>query len=648
MTERSSILQQLNKTKAAGSPNPFFQPKLTVNAPNDVYEQEADAVADRVMRMTDNDRVQTKFFKPVTVIQRKCAHCEEEEEQMQRKKINEDETAMSDDLEKYVDTLNNKGQSLPGQVRDFYEPRIGYDFSNVKVHTDSMAAKSAQSINALAFTSGNNIVFNQNQFQPESEPGKRLLAHELTHVVQQGTSVQTKKIQRATVQVNNQPVHIDYGNIIFQTNFLTGVQAQITTYTGAAPLPPVVARITALSSSQQRWLLFALDLLNDNTTAAFAALNRMTAVDNLITRAASATIQPLGNIANAQLFAREVLIFAGWTDIALTQGLTAPSAASQAIIDPIINPPATGGGAPGALNVPLLNSRLIPALTSLLNAIDPANRLVVSSQSISDIQAIGDIILGEARRFFRPFSDASGTSVFNLTPTWLASANISATTAQVPNTAQRINYLTNRANIVGRNTGHPLIPDTNIFADVNFDGSRPADRTELLNIVTTMEADPVIRPRVDRLIQHTGFQRGAGATTQIGIDPEFDLASSTPCQARWKTIGTLCHEVLHALAHPNFRASAATISFDQVVREGFTEVLGNQLFNLHVIPKAAADTIFKASLEVGLAVVPCPAPAAGTIGYGAAGSGAETIRNRVGNNNFRAAYFLGRHDLVGF
>src|SRR5215211_130799 len=115
MTERSSILQQLNKPKAAGLPNPFFQAKLTVNAPDDVFEQEADAVADRVMRTENNDTAQMKFFKPATVIQRKCAHCEEEEEQMQRKEINEDETVMGHDLEKYVGALNNKGQSLPGQ-----------------------------------------------------------------------------------------------------------------------------------------------------------------------------------------------------------------------------------------------------------------------------------------------------------------------------------------------------------------------------------------------------------------------------------------------------------------------------------------------------------------------------------------------------
>jgi pyrrolidone-carboxylate peptidase len=174
----------------------FFQPKLTVTAPNDEYEKEADAMADKVMRM------QQPFIQPkplaITSVQRKCAHCEEEEEKTQRKEMNASETTADHSLESYIGNLNGSGQLLPGEVRNFYEPRFGYDFSNVKVHTDSNAAKSAQSINALAYTSGNNIVFNNGQYSPDSDNGKRLLGHELTHIVQQRNNIAPKKmIQRA-------------------------------------------------------------------------------------------------------------------------------------------------------------------------------------------------------------------------------------------------------------------------------------------------------------------------------------------------------------------------------------------------------------------------------------------------------------------
>ncbi len=174
----------------------FFQPKLSINQPNDIYEQEADAMADKVMRMPDNE-VSNKFFKPaLTSVQRKCAQCEEEEKRTQRKEINNDVTVTGAATENYIGSLNGKGKPLTNEERSFFEPRFGYDFSNVKVHTDNAAAKSAQSINALAYTSGNNIVFNTGQYSPGTDSGKQLLAHELTHTMQQAAGI-SRHIQRA-------------------------------------------------------------------------------------------------------------------------------------------------------------------------------------------------------------------------------------------------------------------------------------------------------------------------------------------------------------------------------------------------------------------------------------------------------------------
>jgi len=173
----------------------FFQPKLTINSPGDEYEKEADEMADKVMRM-QQPFVQAKPL-PITSVQRKCAHCEEEEEKnAQRKEMNDNEITADHTLEDYVGNLNGRGQSLPGELRNFYEPRFGYDFSTIKVHTDSVAAKSAQSINALAYTSGNDIVFNSGQYSPDTDCGKRLLGHELTHVVQQGNHTNVVRRQQ--------------------------------------------------------------------------------------------------------------------------------------------------------------------------------------------------------------------------------------------------------------------------------------------------------------------------------------------------------------------------------------------------------------------------------------------------------------------
>jgi hypothetical protein len=84
------------------------------------------------------------------------------------------------------DALNAPGQPVHESVRPLMESRIGFDFSKVRVHTDPKAAESARSLNAEAYTSGSNIVFSQGRYDPLSTSGQSLLAHELTHVAQQG------------------------------------------------------------------------------------------------------------------------------------------------------------------------------------------------------------------------------------------------------------------------------------------------------------------------------------------------------------------------------------------------------------------------------------------------------------------------------
>jgi hypothetical protein len=84
--------------------------------------------------------------------------------------------------------LNSHGQPIDAATRGFMEPLFGFDLSHVRVHTDAMSAQSALDIGALAYAAGRHVVFAPGQFQPASPEGKRLLAHELTHVVQQSSS----------------------------------------------------------------------------------------------------------------------------------------------------------------------------------------------------------------------------------------------------------------------------------------------------------------------------------------------------------------------------------------------------------------------------------------------------------------------------
>ena len=181
-----------------------IQPKLTISEPGDEYEREADRVADQVMRMPDRRERGTLRPGGPGVVQRKCAcngkggDCtgcrEKSESSLQRTVSNhvEPENVASNVHE----VLRSPGQALDQSTRTFFEPRFGRDLSQVRLHSDSNTADFAGQINARAFTIGNDIGFAKGQYQPTTMQGQRLLAHELTHVVQQNGQENVSTIQR--------------------------------------------------------------------------------------------------------------------------------------------------------------------------------------------------------------------------------------------------------------------------------------------------------------------------------------------------------------------------------------------------------------------------------------------------------------------
>jgi len=176
------------------------QAKLSIGQPNDKYEQEADAVADKVMRMSDADvvqRVESGTVQPMR-IQRTCEGCEEEmaqrqpmeeDEELQAKEVPGQTPTVAPNLESRINSLKGGGQPLDSATRSFFEPRFGHDFSKVRVHADSSSADIAKSINARAFALGDHVVMGSGEYQPRSQSGQHLLGHELTHVIQQGGGV---------------------------------------------------------------------------------------------------------------------------------------------------------------------------------------------------------------------------------------------------------------------------------------------------------------------------------------------------------------------------------------------------------------------------------------------------------------------------
>jgi hypothetical protein len=174
---RANRLQGPPPFPAPRLPGPI-QAKLKVGAVNDPLEHEADRVADQVLRMPAPE---ISAAAPPQV-SRKCAECEEEEK-LQKKAAGPQAAGEAPAL--VHDVLRSPGQPLDAATQGFFESRFGQDFSAVRVHTGTSAEQSARDIKAHAYTVGHNMVFGAGRFAPGTHEGRRLLAHELTHVVQQ-------------------------------------------------------------------------------------------------------------------------------------------------------------------------------------------------------------------------------------------------------------------------------------------------------------------------------------------------------------------------------------------------------------------------------------------------------------------------------
>jgi hypothetical protein len=219
----------------------MLQAKMTVGKPNDVHEQEADRVADTVMRMPEpmlqrqEEKEETAQMKPIspllqrqgdeqkdetaqpksligpiTSIVQRQEEKEETAQMLQRQEEKKDEhaqakgssdptPAVSPQLESRIQTIRGGGQPLPDNTRTFFESSFGHDFGGIRVHTDSQAAETAGQLNAQAFTIGRNVFFGAGHYEPHTSKGQWLMAHELTHTIQQQPS-QTIATNRNIVQ----------------------------------------------------------------------------------------------------------------------------------------------------------------------------------------------------------------------------------------------------------------------------------------------------------------------------------------------------------------------------------------------------------------------------------------------------------------
>jgi hypothetical protein len=226
-----------------------IQAKLTVNQPGDKFEQEAERMAETVMRMPEPGNAgsirgassssipavqrmcpecQEELHRSPILVQRLCSECgqksnsdEDREGNIQAKEVPGRTPEVTPTNEAEIDAIRGGGQPLPESERAFFEPRFGWDFSDVHIHADAFAAESARSVTALAYTVGSHIVFGAGQYQPGTSTGRTLLAHELTHTIQQssvpssGLAVASPSIQRACGSAIGRPSGCTLGPPVF-------------------------------------------------------------------------------------------------------------------------------------------------------------------------------------------------------------------------------------------------------------------------------------------------------------------------------------------------------------------------------------------------------------------------------------------------
>jgi Domain of unknown function (DUF4157) len=247
-------------SKSNDTPKDFFRPpsiqtKLTIGQPNDIYEKEADAMADKVVQRQAIPEVKTQREHAVQTkpratsftpsVQTKCEHCEEEDkiqksdemtymgllknkvqtkpifgngappddiknvqrqcaecekEEKLQKKADNLTGRNSSGIESRLNSSKGSGSALPHATREQMETSFGADFSNVRIHNDSSAVQMNKDLNAQAFAHGSDIYFNSGKYDASSKGGKQLLAHELTHTIQQKKSGFTPVLRKEIKQ----------------------------------------------------------------------------------------------------------------------------------------------------------------------------------------------------------------------------------------------------------------------------------------------------------------------------------------------------------------------------------------------------------------------------------------------------------------
>lgn len=622
-----------------------IQRKLAIGATDDPLEREADHMADHIMRKTEG-----------SLLQKKCSHCEEEEN-IQRKghspflqRMSDSRTTVaSDQVTNQIKSTQGGGKPLGNEARSFMENRFDRDFSNVRIHTGNYASQLNNELNAQAFTVGSDIYFNENKYTTETTEGKHLLAHELTHTIQQGNGL-NRKIQRRS----------HHASITMSGAGITDFPAAYTT------LSPLNAQdmLDTLHELERRHARTIFTLLRNIGLATgpvgvtrlrvyFLGFKNARYQNELSTSEMTDLSSNITSLPSDQQRAIHDYIQSHRSSVTrdLYRGASLPSARTQGRIETIFNPGATTTvSSTGTVTVTLPTPDPVCATpttlaTRIRGVLEPqirngasAFRVLQASPPtfpISQATSMADLAQREVESYFRPYlarasrSGAAGT--YSLGGGIRASALLGnqATTTRWQNESGRLGWLKYWYDHMTNDMNNTL----------------NCEESHIEAALLLMARDAGLIPDIDAWVNSWP----AEATGGINIQPFLNPANMV--SQRWDTFTTIIHEFIHILAHPNFRRAIDALPNNamEILKEGLDDVLRKELWegdgNLKDRLKSSARASDRAIIEGG--TFPLNASLIQNHSYYDNLGDAERITSRVGRRNVKLAYFLGQTEYLG-
>ena len=634
-----------------------IQLKLSVGAVNDPLEHEADDMADKVMRMPETSFIQRKAGCG-------CSCCDQDDEHVRLKPLASQVTpfiqaksdgagVVSDAVSSRITSSMGGGSPMQSDTRSFMESRFGTGFGDVKIHNNDESAQLNRSLNAKAFTVSNNIYFNSGYYQPETNSGKHLLAHELTHVVQQGGEINKAVLQRKSYAPDVQKA-FGLGPIY---NYPGG-------YPVLSPLNAVDMLDTLLELDNAN--LIVLQSLIDNLGGAPAGVgvDRLKAyflgVKNALRQDLMSAAE-LSSLAKALPLLpddqqRAIYSFTAAHRTAsqdLYKGTKLPTGTGQGNIEKVFNPGATfvapvGPVAPVVINLPKPDpvcADPVKFSNKVRKVLDPqitggaktfrTRKAIGPNFPIASANSMADLAQNETEKYFRPYlaeasrSGAAGT--YSLGGGVKASGMLKdqSTTKIWQTTAGRLSWLKYWFN----------------HQTANMNNTLNCDTAQIEAALTIMATDAALIPDIDDYINSWPAEATGGINIQPFLDP-----TQLVCQ-RWDTFTTIIHEFIHVLAHPNFRNAENKLPNNglEILKEGLDDVLRKELWEGAGHLKSQLSSPGRDPDRALIEGVKSPLDPSKVCSHSYYDNlpEAEKVAKIVGMNNVKLAYFLGQTEYLG-